>query len=221
MFLTPGQKPFGKEAFAAASRASAGKVRIEGDQRRAGSLGRGRHGLLPDPPPRYGHPGTGGEPRRLSGHTLSVLRKQPDGRWLLARDANLLTPEPRRHGLQAAVPVFQVASVAQSIAWYRDVLGFTADPFGPPGEPVFAILRRDGVELMLQKNRSASLPVRPPATELRMDAYLRVADVRSLWEAVRPPARCAAHCYAGIRLPRVLRDRSRWPHSCLRTEGVS
>jgi hypothetical protein len=27
---------------------------------------------------------------KRSGHTLSILRKQPDGRWLLARDANLM-----------------------------------------------------------------------------------------------------------------------------------
>jgi hypothetical protein len=26
-----------------------------------------------------------------SGYTLTILQKQPDGRWLLARDANLLT----------------------------------------------------------------------------------------------------------------------------------
>jgi uncharacterized protein (TIGR02246 family) len=29
-------------------------------------------------------------PVRRSGHTLSILRKQPDGNWQLARDANLL-----------------------------------------------------------------------------------------------------------------------------------
>jgi ketosteroid isomerase-like protein len=25
-----------------------------------------------------------------SGYTLTIMRKQPDGRWVLARDANLL-----------------------------------------------------------------------------------------------------------------------------------
>src|SRR5207249_3060988 len=74
-------------------------------------------------------PAQGGEAKRLAGHTLSVLRKQSDGRWLLARDANLLTPEPGPRSVRAAVPVFQVASMAKSVAWYRDVLGFTADPF--------------------------------------------------------------------------------------------
>jgi uncharacterized protein (TIGR02246 family) len=31
-----------------------------------------------------------GEPVRRSGYTLTVLRKEPDGRWRLARDANLV-----------------------------------------------------------------------------------------------------------------------------------
>ena len=34
----------------------------------------------------------GGAPMMRTGHTLSVLRKQ-GGKWLLARDANLLAPE--------------------------------------------------------------------------------------------------------------------------------
>ncbi len=37
-------------------------------------------------------PIAGGAAMRLAGHSLSVLRKQPDGRWVMARDANLLTP---------------------------------------------------------------------------------------------------------------------------------
>jgi uncharacterized protein (TIGR02246 family) len=32
----------------------------------------------------------GGTPLQRSGHTLSILRKGDDGRWRLARDANLL-----------------------------------------------------------------------------------------------------------------------------------
>jgi ketosteroid isomerase-like protein len=30
---------------------------------------------------------------RRGGYTLTILKKQPDGRWLLARDANLLTQQ--------------------------------------------------------------------------------------------------------------------------------
>ena len=33
----------------------------------------------------------GGAPVRRSGYTLTILRKEPDGKWRLARDANLLT----------------------------------------------------------------------------------------------------------------------------------
>ena len=40
------------------------------------------------------HPTSGGPPSRASGYTLSVWRKEPDGRWVIFRDANLLTPEP-------------------------------------------------------------------------------------------------------------------------------
>jgi ketosteroid isomerase-like protein len=32
----------------------------------------------------------GGKPVRRAGYTLTILRKEPDGRWRLARDANLL-----------------------------------------------------------------------------------------------------------------------------------
>jgi ketosteroid isomerase-like protein len=32
----------------------------------------------------------GGEPIRKSGHVLTILRKEADRRWRLARDANLL-----------------------------------------------------------------------------------------------------------------------------------
>ena len=42
-------------------------------------------------------PRAGGEAVRFAGHRLTVYRKQPDGRWLLARDAHTLSPvaEPR------------------------------------------------------------------------------------------------------------------------------
>jgi ketosteroid isomerase-like protein len=36
----------------------------------------------------------GGKPMTRSGYTLTILRKNPDGTWVLARDANLLAAEP-------------------------------------------------------------------------------------------------------------------------------
>jgi ketosteroid isomerase-like protein len=37
-------------------------------------------------------PRAGGEAMQFAGHRLTVYRKQPDGRWLLARDAHTLSP---------------------------------------------------------------------------------------------------------------------------------
>ncbi|MGH7452127.1 MAG: YybH family protein, partial [bacterium] len=34
-----------------------------------------------------------GSPKRRSGYVLTILRKQPDGAWVIVRDANLLTVE--------------------------------------------------------------------------------------------------------------------------------
>jgi uncharacterized protein (TIGR02246 family) len=89
VFMVPGREPFGKEAFAAASQGMKG-VRMEGktDIRELNVLGdfaylRSHIAITITPP--------GGEPVRRAGYTLTILRKGPDGRWRLARDANLLT----------------------------------------------------------------------------------------------------------------------------------
>jgi hypothetical protein len=58
--------------------------------------------------------------------------------------------------IDAAVPVLRVASVAASLTWYRELLGFSGDAVGPPHDPLFAILRRDAAELMLQKLRGGA-----------------------------------------------------------------
>jgi uncharacterized protein (TIGR02246 family) len=89
VFMVPGREPFGKDVFAAASQGMKG-VRIEGtnDIRELNVLGdwaylRGHIAITMTPPV--------GEPVRRAGYTLTILRKGPDGRWRLARDANLLT----------------------------------------------------------------------------------------------------------------------------------
>ena len=88
VFMVPGREPFGKQEFAAASQAMTG-ARIEGrsDIRELQVLGdlaylRSYVEVSVTPP--------GGNSVRRAGYTLTILRKQPDGRWLLARDANLL-----------------------------------------------------------------------------------------------------------------------------------
>jgi uncharacterized protein (TIGR02246 family) len=88
VFMVPGRQPFGKEAFASQSEEMKG-VAIEGraDIRELKVLGdwaylRNHLEVTMTPP--------GGQPVRRSGYTLTILRKQ-NGRWLLSRDANLLT----------------------------------------------------------------------------------------------------------------------------------
>ena len=89
VFMVPGREPFGKEAFAAASQ-SMKNLRFEGsyDIREITVLGdwaylRNYIEIAITPP--------GSETVRRSGYTLTILRKEPDGKWLLARDANLVT----------------------------------------------------------------------------------------------------------------------------------
>jgi len=89
VFMVPGREPFGKEAFAAASRSMTG-VRMQGssDIRELVVLDDiaylRNHITLTITPP-------GGAPMRRAGYTLTILRKGQDGRWRLARDANLLS----------------------------------------------------------------------------------------------------------------------------------
>jgi len=91
VFMVPGRQPFGKEEFAAASQGMAG-VHMQGtsDIREIKVLGdwawlRNHIDITVTPP--------GGVPVHRVGYTLTILRKQ-DGRWRLARDANLVTSQP-------------------------------------------------------------------------------------------------------------------------------
>jgi uncharacterized protein (TIGR02246 family) len=89
VFMVPGHEPFGKEAFAKASEDMKG-VKMEGanEIREIKVLGdwayiRNHIAITMTPP--------GGTPVKRAGWTLTLLRREPDGRWVLARDANLLT----------------------------------------------------------------------------------------------------------------------------------
>jgi catechol 2,3-dioxygenase-like lactoylglutathione lyase family enzyme len=52
--------------------------------------------------------------------------------------------------IERAVPVLRVADVDHSVDWYKRVLGFDAECFPDKPPSVFAILTRDGAEIMLQ-----------------------------------------------------------------------
>lgn len=94
VFLTPGNAPMkGRDAFAAAFQANVPKIGLEskGEMEEivvVGDVAYCRAHLVVTKTHLEGGP-----PKRLKGYTLTVFRKQPDGRWVLVRDANLLAPE--------------------------------------------------------------------------------------------------------------------------------
>ena len=89
IFMVPGKEPFGKEAFAAQSRGME-QHKIDGtsDIKEIQVLGdwawmRNHLQITITQPD--------GKLMRRSGYVLTILRKNPDGGWVIARDANLLT----------------------------------------------------------------------------------------------------------------------------------
>ena len=92
VFFGPGQSPVGRDGFAANFSAAHQQVRIRciSELEEVVVVGevaytRSRDSLSVSPL-------VGGEESRLAGDRLTIYRKQPDGRWLLARDANVLSP---------------------------------------------------------------------------------------------------------------------------------
>lgn len=91
VFTVAGREPFGKAEFAAASKGMGG-VRFEGtnDIQEVQLMGgwafiRNRIEITVTPP--------GGQAMHRAGYTLTILRKEADGKWRLARDANLVTAQ--------------------------------------------------------------------------------------------------------------------------------
>jgi len=92
VFLVAGQTPFGKQKFAEAMTSSPRGLAIDGrseiqEIHVSGNWAWMWSRLAVDVTP------PGGKTLCRAGHTLSVLHKK-DGRWRLARDANLLAPVP-------------------------------------------------------------------------------------------------------------------------------
>ena len=90
VFLTPGKEPFGKKEFAASGPEQA-KYRVDGKSDIREVRVSGDWGFA------WSHldititPADGSVPTRRSGYTLTVFQRLPNDRWVLARDANLLT----------------------------------------------------------------------------------------------------------------------------------
>jgi uncharacterized protein (TIGR02246 family) len=94
VFYVVGQPPMrGREAFAAAFRTAVQQVRIESTARIEEIQVAGNFAYLANYLTVTMTPLQGGPIIRRSGYTLTILRKEPDGRWVLYRDANMLAPD--------------------------------------------------------------------------------------------------------------------------------
>ena len=95
VFMVPGSEPFGKEAFAQASRGMQG-AKFDGSSEIVeltilGDWAWMRSRLHVEITP------LGGKPMVRTGYTLTILQRHASGNWAIARDANLLGP-PRDSG---------------------------------------------------------------------------------------------------------------------------
>jgi uncharacterized protein (TIGR02246 family) len=95
IFLIPGRPPMRKIEFAATLRAQTGQAatQIDGSSEIQEITVSGDWAFMWTKLTVVATPPSGGATTKRAGHTLTVLKKE-NGRWLLARDANLLTVVP-------------------------------------------------------------------------------------------------------------------------------
>jgi uncharacterized protein (TIGR02246 family) len=95
IFLVPGKPVMRKSAFAAAAKSQSGgrAAKFEGESDIQEVNVSGDWACMWSKLTVVATPAEGGAPTTRAGHTLSVFRRH-GGRWLLARDANLLAPVP-------------------------------------------------------------------------------------------------------------------------------
>ena len=93
VFLVPGQPPMRKADFASKARAQSGQdaPQIDGSSEIQEIKVLGEWAFMWTRLTVVMTPPNGAEPMRRAGHTLTILKKQ-NGRWVIARDANLLAP---------------------------------------------------------------------------------------------------------------------------------
>ena len=92
VFLNPGQPPVGRDGFSSGFSAAHRQARVKcvSELEDVVVVGEVAYTLSCDS--LSVAPRTGGEAMQLAGHRITVYRKQPGGRWLLARDAHTLSP---------------------------------------------------------------------------------------------------------------------------------
>ncbi len=92
VFLNPGQAPFGRDGFSPGFSAAHQQARINCISELEDIVVVGEVAYTLSRDALSVTPRAGGEAMQLAGHRITVYRKQPDGRWLLARDAHTLSP---------------------------------------------------------------------------------------------------------------------------------
>jgi uncharacterized protein (TIGR02246 family) len=91
VFLSPGRAPFGRDEFPAgfSTAHQQSRIRCISELEEIVVVGEVAYTLCRDS--LSVTPRAGGEATELVGHRISIYRKQPDCRWLLARDAHTLS----------------------------------------------------------------------------------------------------------------------------------
>ena len=92
VFLNPGQAPVGRDGFSPGFSAAHQQSRINCISALEDVVVVGEVAYTVSRDSLSVTPRADGEAMQLAGHRITVYRKQADGRWLLARDANTLSP---------------------------------------------------------------------------------------------------------------------------------
>jgi catechol 2,3-dioxygenase-like lactoylglutathione lyase family enzyme len=95
----------------------------------------------------------------------------------------MAAPTVTRARLESICPFFIVRDIEPSIAFYVEKLGFDLTFKGPPDDPYFAIVERDGAWFMLKAITPEVGPVPNSSRHgwARWDAYINVTEVDALY----------------------------------------
>ena len=92
VLINPGPAPIGRDGFSAKFSAAHQELRIDCRSELEEVVVAGEVAYTRSRDALSVTPRGGGETTRLAGYRLTIYRRQPDGRWLLARDAHTVSP---------------------------------------------------------------------------------------------------------------------------------
>ena len=102
-----------------------------------------------------------------------------------------------RPTVQGIAPFFIAKNVADSLSFYRDLLGFGVAFSEPGDDPFFGIVSRDGAMIMLKSVGVAPVPNHTRNPDARWDAYVNVPD---------PDALAAEYLARGVQFSEPLKE---------------